>query len=211
MRRTWQQALVTRQRILDAAVQVFLERGFQRSAMQDVAERAGVTRGAVYWHFRNQLDLLEALLDVTQLPWQVLQPLPRPLLSSTPVASQRQSLVRMLSAPLSWLEGSVPAQQLLRIVGQLSEPDAATWLGVRLGARLEADRHAGLQCLQMALAQTATSGALRPGTEPEAAALGLFVLVDGLMHQWLRQPAAFGLTAVGTQAVQSHLAGLLLP
>lgn len=203
--------MVTRQSILDAAVQVFLEHGFQHSAIQDVADRAGVTRGAVYWHFRNQLDVLEALLDVTQLPWQVLRPLPRPLLGNMPVASLRQSLVRMVTAPLACLEDSVPAQQLLRIVGQVNEPDGATRLGARLAARLDADRAAGLHCLQMALAQTAASGALRPGTDPAAAALGLFVLVDGLMHQWLRQPTAFELTEVGTQAVQSHLAGLLVP
>jgi len=61
------------------------------------------------------------------------------------------------------------------------------------------------------LTQTAASGALRPGTEPAAAALGLFVLVDGLMQQWLRQPGDFDLSTVGTQAVQSHLAGLLVP
>ena len=209
MRRTRQQALATRQSILDAAVQVFLEHGFQHTAIQDVAERAGVTRGAVYWHFRNQLDVLEALLDTTQLPWQVLQPLPRSLLGSTPVAPMRQALVRMATTPLTWLEGSVPAQQMLRILGQMSEPTSATRLGVRLSARLDADRSAGLQCLRMALAQAAASGALRQGTDPGAAALGLFVLIDGLMHQWLRQPEAFALTAVGTQAVQSHLAGLL--
>lgn len=203
--------MVTRQSILDAAVQVFLEHGFQYSAIQDVADRAGVTRGAVYWHFRNQLDMLEALLDVTQLPWQALRPLPRPLLGSTPMTSLRQSLVRMATAPLTCLEDSVPAQQLLRIVGQLNEPDGATRLGARLAARLDADRATGLHCLQMALAQTAASGALRPNTDPAAAALGLFVLVDGLMHQWLRQPTAFGLSEVGTQAVQSHLAGLLVP
>jgi AcrR family transcriptional regulator len=202
--------MVTRQNILDAAVQVFLKHGFQRSAMQDVAERAGVTRGAVYWHFRNQLDVLEALLDVTQLPWQVLRPLPRPLLGSTPVAPLRQALARMAIAPLTCLEGSVPAQQLMRIVGEVNEPDSGARLGARLTSRLEADRAAGLHCLQMALAQTAASGALRPGTDPASAALGLFVLVDGLMHQWLRQPTAFRLTEVGTQAVQSHLAGLLL-
>ena len=207
MRRTRQLALATRQSILDAAVLVFLKHGFQCSAIQDVADRAGVTRGAVYWHFRNQRDMLEALLDTTKLPWQVLQPLPRPLLGSTPVEPLRQALVRMATTPLTWLEGSVPAQQMLRILSQVSEPDYA----VRLSARLDADRDAGLQCLQMALAQTAASGALRPGTEPAAAALGLFVLVDGLMQQWLRQPGDFDLSTVGTQAVQSHLAGLLVP
>lgn len=76
VRRTQQQAQATRQRILESAAQLFAERGWAHSAMQEVAHRAGVTRGAVYWHFRDQSDLLEALLDETQLPWQVVRPPP---------------------------------------------------------------------------------------------------------------------------------------
>lgn len=232
-RRTRQQALATRQGILDAAVQVFMERGFQRSSMQHVADRAGVTRGAVYWHFRSQLELLEALLDQTPLPWQVLKPLPEHLGVGTSALLRRQALTRMAAAPLVWLEGSVPAQRLMHIVGQVEAPDSAT----RLGARLAAVRHAGLQRLHIALVQAAANSEPRPhsaaqgaggcgacGQAPpprwvrtdtadpvvvSAAALGVFALVDGLMHHWLRQPAAFGLAEAGTQAVQSLLAGLL--
>jgi len=63
-RKIREQALATRKRILDAAVEVFLEKGFQQSSLQNVAERAGVTRGAVYWHFRQRGDLLGALLKL---------------------------------------------------------------------------------------------------------------------------------------------------
>ncbi|BEU96398.1 TetR family transcriptional regulator [Acidovorax sp. DW039] len=205
VRRTRQEALQTRQSILDGALEVFMEQGFQRCSMQDVADRAGVTRGAVYWHFRDRFDLLEALLDTTQLPWEVLKPWERAPSVATPAMPLRHMLARMATAPLAWLEGSQPTQQVLRILGQVSEPEGTA----PLVARLDADRSAGLQCLQSALAQGAAKGDLRSGADPATAALGLFALVDGLMHQWLRQPAAFGLAAVGTQAVQSHLAGLL--
>lgn len=235
-RRTRQQALATRQGILDAAVHVFLERGFQRSSMQHVADRAGVTRGAVYWHFRSQLELLEALLDQTPLPWQVLKPLPESLDAGMPAPLRRQALTRMAAAPLVWLEGSEPAQRLMHIVGQVDAPDSAT----QLGARLASIRQTALQRLHIALVQAAANSEPRPhsaapsaggcgacGQAPPpswvrtdtadlgdstvalSAALGVFALVDGLMHHWLRQPAAFGLAAVGMQAVQSLLAGIL--
>lgn len=208
-RKTREQALATRQRILDAAVEVFLEKGFQHSSLQNVAERAGVTRGAVYWHFRHRGDLLAALLDMTQLPWQKVRPLPEARLPGAQTAPLRQTLSDMAMAPLVWLENSVAAQQLLRIVGQVSEPDTPE----QLMTRIDADRNAGLRYLQGALAHAATRGALcHPNeAEPAAAALGLFALVDGLMQQWLRQPTSFSLTAVGTLAVQSHLAGVLVP
>lgn len=208
-RKTREQALATRQRILDAAVEVFLEKGFQHSSLQNVAERAGVTRGAVYWHFRHRGDLLAVLLDMTQLPWQKIRPLPEARLPGAQTAPLRQTLSDMAMAPLVWLENSVAAQQLLRIVGQVSEPDTPA----QLLTRIDAGRNAGLRYLQGALAHAANRGALRHpnAAEPAAAALGLFALVDGLMQQWLRQPTSFSLMAVGTQAVQSHLAGVLVP
>lgn len=101
------------------------------------------------------------------------------------------------------LEASIPAQQLLRILAQARAQDGI--------ARLDADRSAALQCLQAALAHAAADGALRAHVCPGAAALGLFVLAYGLMNQWLRQPTALGLVAVGGQVVQTHLAGLLVP
>ena len=205
-RKTREQALATRQRILDAAVEVFLEKGFQHSSLQNVAEGAGVTRGAVYWHFRHRGDLLAALLEMTQLPWQTVRPLPEAALPGMRSAPLRQALTEMAIAPLVSLENSLTARQLLRIVGQIDPDDSAGLL-----TRVDAGRNAGLQYLQMAMVQAASSGALRSqvAAEPAATALGLFALVDGLMQHWLRQPTTFALTTVGMQAVQSHLAGVL--
>ena len=50
-------AELTRQRLIEAARQVFLEHGVSRTTMAHIAAQAGVTRGAVYWHFNNKLDL----------------------------------------------------------------------------------------------------------------------------------------------------------
>jgi AcrR family transcriptional regulator len=52
-----------RARLLDGAVQVFAERGYGGASAEDVAERAGVTKGAFYWHFENKRALFLALLE----------------------------------------------------------------------------------------------------------------------------------------------------
>lgn len=55
-------ARTTREALLEAAVAEFSSRGFEAATVASVAERAGVTTGAVYAHFRSKLDLLlEAL------------------------------------------------------------------------------------------------------------------------------------------------------
>ena len=67
-RRTKEEALETRNRILDAAEHVFFEKGVSRSSLADIAQAAGVTRGAIYWHFENKGDLFTAMFDRVVLP-----------------------------------------------------------------------------------------------------------------------------------------------
>ncbi len=67
-RQTKERAEQTREMILDAATEVFFKGGVARSSMEDVAQRAGVTRGAVYWHFRDKLDLFAAIEERLRLP-----------------------------------------------------------------------------------------------------------------------------------------------
>ncbi|CAB3796873.1 HTH-type transcriptional regulator TtgR [Paraburkholderia caffeinitolerans] len=68
VRRTKEEALETRNRILDAAEHVFFEKGVSRSSLADIAQAAGVTRGAIYWHFENKGDLFTAMFDRVVLP-----------------------------------------------------------------------------------------------------------------------------------------------
>jgi len=62
MRRTKEEAEKTRQHILKSAIDVFSEQGFSSSTLVDIAKKANVTRGAIYWHFKNKNDLFEALI-----------------------------------------------------------------------------------------------------------------------------------------------------
>ncbi len=68
VRRTKEEALQTRNRILDAAEQVFYDKGVSRTSLADIAAQAGVTRGAIYWHFANKGDLFTAMFDRVLLP-----------------------------------------------------------------------------------------------------------------------------------------------
>ena len=68
VRKTKEDAELTRQRIIDAARAVFLTRGVSRSTLEHIATEATVTRGAVYWHFKNKSDIFYALRDRAFLP-----------------------------------------------------------------------------------------------------------------------------------------------
>ena len=61
MRKTKEEAYQTRCNLLVAALSVFYERGVAQASLDEIAKAAGVTRGALYWHFKNKEDLFEAL------------------------------------------------------------------------------------------------------------------------------------------------------
>ena len=68
VRKTKEDAQLTRQRIIDAARQVFLTRGVSKSTLEHIAAQAEVTRGAVYWHFENKAEIFYAIRDQVFLP-----------------------------------------------------------------------------------------------------------------------------------------------
>src|SRR5512144_745683 len=71
-RKTKEDAAITGEQLLDAAESVFRRRGIAHSSLAEVAAAAGVTRGAVYWHFRDKAHLFEALCEREQLPMEAM-------------------------------------------------------------------------------------------------------------------------------------------
>ena len=51
----------TRTLILQAAVEVFFTEGFTNATLEKIAKQANVTRGAIYWYFKNKKDIFKAL------------------------------------------------------------------------------------------------------------------------------------------------------
>jgi TetR/AcrR family acrAB operon transcriptional repressor len=67
-RRTKEEAQATRSSILDTAERIFSEKGVSHTSLADIANAAGVTRGAIYWHFKNKCEVFTAMMDRELLP-----------------------------------------------------------------------------------------------------------------------------------------------
>ncbi|WP_327177978.1 TetR/AcrR family transcriptional regulator [Streptomyces sp. NBC_01335] len=65
-----ERAIRTRNAVLTAAAAVFAERGYEAATIQEILERAAVTKGALYFHFPSKEDLARGVLDhaVTEPP-----------------------------------------------------------------------------------------------------------------------------------------------
>ena len=69
MRKTKQQAQATKESILLAALKCFSEKGYFNTSLDEIACNANVTRGAVYWHFKNKAEIFDALHEQLHEPF----------------------------------------------------------------------------------------------------------------------------------------------
>lgn len=63
MRKTKEEAQETRRAILQSALDTFCEKGYSKTTFDEIAKRINLTKGAVYWHFRNKPDVVAALIN----------------------------------------------------------------------------------------------------------------------------------------------------
>jgi AcrR family transcriptional regulator len=56
------QSQETANRILNQAMRIFLEKGYHGTSIDDITQAAGLTKGALYWHFKSKEDLLKKLI-----------------------------------------------------------------------------------------------------------------------------------------------------
>ncbi|MBN8487913.1 MAG: TetR family transcriptional regulator [Burkholderiales bacterium] len=193
VRKSKADALATRQQLLDAAEQVFLSQGVAGTSLQQVAVAAGLTRGAIYWHFQDKADLFTAMMDRVTLPCECAMDQARGATPGDPVAT----LQAMAMAPLRALAGQAQMQRVFRIAMHLTEYTGEL---APVG-----ERHRLAVAGFVADLQQPCSVLSR---DAHGAALGLFSLIDGLMRQWTMDPSAFDLVAVGERSVAAYVAGL---
>ena len=72
MRQSKQDAAKTKSKIIAAAVRVFMKKGGAGASLEDIAAAAKVTRGAIYWHFKNKADILKSLVSDNIVPLGVI-------------------------------------------------------------------------------------------------------------------------------------------
>ncbi|MGW6918826.1 ScbR family autoregulator-binding transcription factor [Kitasatospora sp. NPDC054939] len=132
-------ALATRQAVLRAAAEVFDERGYAAATMADILERAGVTKGALYFHFHSKEELALAVIE-GQAAW-LSGWKPR---SDSPV----QTLIDLGYAFARALQDDPLVRGSIRLTiehGSFTEPQVAAYRGwsVAVGELLEQARRAG--------------------------------------------------------------------
>ena len=208
MRRTKAEAEQTREALLDAAAKVFMERGVSRATLDDIARSAGLTRGAVYWHFRDKLDIFLALEERALLPNEAVAAALAARLKADPTLDPIEELKATVASTFQRLERDTERHRLLTILLLRCE-----FVGEMLPA-LERQQRADA-ALREELAEifrlAQTQARLAPGWAPVIAARALFMILNGMIESWLRAPTEVRLVSDGMPLVTTFLDSVSMP
>lgn len=200
-RRTREEAEQTRQQLLETGLKLFSEQGVEATTLKQIAQVAGVTHGALYWHFRNRADLLQQIHHAWMLPFESVWLEQCQALQQDALAALRLYLLGVLEG----FERDPNASALYRVFYQ---PVVLCRDLQPLADSLEQNRLLWQDQLRQFLKQARKQKQLRKKPDPVELAFNLQQALNGLLHEWLRTDAGFALRAQGERLVELLFAGL---
>jgi TetR/AcrR family acrAB operon transcriptional repressor len=179
MRKTKEEAAKTKNKILKSALKVFLKNGYSKTSLADIAENAGYTRGAVYWHFKDKSEILEKINSkfFSRFSYKQSEILETSL-------NPMNKINEMININFPLLYNNKEFRDFIEL----------TWF------KTEIDQHEGLLQGKMAITKTfndtitilfqeaSNEGALKKGVDPEIAALSVTSLINGIYRGYFVIP-----------------------
>ena len=200
-RKTKEEAQETRNKLLDTAEKLFHEKGVSRTSLADIAEAAGMTRGAIYWHFENKVDLFNAMFDRVRLPMEAVID-----------ESQREDVEDPLGEfrkTVGWVFSEIVHNEHFRLVFDILFHKCE--FVAEMGPIMERDReqHAvSLERISGVLRNAERRGQLKPGLNYRLAAVAFHGFICGLISDWLFATQAFDLEHDGARLADAFFEGL---
>ncbi|UWA54459.1 multidrug efflux transporter transcriptional repressor AcrR [Klebsiella aerogenes] len=187
-RKTKQQALETRQLILDVALRLFSQQGVSSTSLAAIAKAAGVTRGAIYWHFKNKSDLFNEIWSLSDASISDLEVEYRAKFPNDPLSVVREILVYILEATVVEERRRLMMEIIFHkceFVGEMAvvqQAQRSLWLE-------SYDR------IEQTLKDCITAQQLPANLLTRRAAILMRSYLSGLMENWLFAPESFNLHA----------------
>lgn len=201
VRKTKEDAGLTRKRIVDAARAVFLKRGVSKSTLEHIASEASVTRGAVYWHFENKTDIFHAIREQVFLP----------LIDS--IDDTLSPSLQNIDNPLNQIEAS-----LCNTINDLNENVEMRETYEIIMIKCEyVDEFASVlhqmlhncscivEKLEAAYERAQAQGLLATTLSPRALALDTHLFFGGLLHMWIKDADGSRFRYQAIDLIKSHM------
>lgn len=182
-RSTKEEALETRSRILDAAETVFHANGVARTSLADVASAAQVTRGAIYWHFKNKADVFNAMCERVRLPMEA-------MVQANDGAKAMETLRAACLFSIRDIVHTPRSRKVFDIMFHKCEfvdAEDSIW------ARQRENYMRGMGNIERLLKAARATAQLPADLDIALAVVHVHALIYGLINNWLLSPASFDL------------------
>ncbi|CAM4014753.1 TetR family transcriptional regulator [Vreelandella rituensis] len=203
MTRRKEEAERTRETILDAAEATFLAQGVSRTTLAHIAKAAGVTRGAIYWHFEDKAALFDALLERVRIPIDEIVDLAEQGAPTFPADRLRQIALGALKR----MHDDRQLQRVSTIVFHRCEKLEDYHPRISVITRLSQHAQTRVEQLFEAAKQ---QGTLRAGLTPTSARRQFHMLLIGACFDWLQDIEQYSLAEERDAIVETLMRGLFV-
>ncbi len=201
VRKTRSDTESTHAALLDAAEQVFQEKGVAAATLNDIARAAGMTRGAIYWHFKDKSELVHAMCERATLPMEAMFNETTAVGGGDPLGSIRKLTVHALTQVAT----SKQQQTVFDIMFHKCEKTG------EMAPMFEREQASRSEChsqMEALLRAAVACGQLPADTDTALVMQMLHAFVVGVMHEWLLDPGAYDLERHAETFVDTLLVGL---
>jgi len=200
MRRTKEEAAITREQLLKKALAVFSKKGYAATTLQDIAREADVTRGAIYHHFGGKAELYNTLIREyadrgSQIMGQAVSE------GGTLLDILRRVFVRQLQVIEDDREMRALMELYLFKTGLVPELEEGRQQQIESGVGL-------IEMLAGILSQGMEQGLLRLDVDAKELARSYLAFQNGLIQLWLTTPEQFSLKASAESFADILMAGI---
>ena len=200
MRRTKDEAAVTRATLLKTALTVFSAKGYSAATLDDVAKAAKMTRGAIYWHFKSKADLYNTLVEeVSARGTAVVQ---QAIAEGGPLI---EILRRIFVRQCALIEEDKEARAVMELALFKTGLDPDLQAGRK--NQLEAG-NALIEAVAAAMQQGVAQGVLRNDIDPADMARAFIAFENGAIQVWLASPKSFSLKTSAESFADILIGGL---
>jgi len=182
MRRSKADAEITRCRILEAAADQFAKQGINRTRLSDVASAAGVTRGAIYWHFTDKEALITAMIDSVSAPTEAAMANLNNVAGGGDISLEM--LKKVIVDAFTRVYNTPAAAQITRFLLRYALCEETEFLK----ARINNDRNIALDRISHFIGNAQQAGLIKKELSATCIAIHIRAHISGLFHHHLSTP-----------------------
>lgn len=201
MRRTKEEADITRQRLLLAALNVFSRQGYDATRLEDIAAEAEVTRGAIYHHFGGKAELYnEMVMEFTQRVMPVINE------AVEQGSGALDKLRRLFVSTLSYIEEDAVYRAVNELV--LFKTSVSPELAEGMQRKVEGI-YGLIAFIAEQIQQGMDAGEIRRDIDARDTAIAFLSLQNGLMMVWLLDQKLFSLREKAASMAEIFIHGIV--